>query len=209
MVALEKQLEASQRFLSGVRNLASYEDIQQKQLKGLQCALEKTKDLRTSQAAVFLEHIDSILWSEDAINELQRLVASKTSQVEADGERRKIMQDFSQIPQFLTQELATMILDGKASAQQVLRALCLHAGRMSLRVPSEFTMAVFVTLANWQQIQQGMSDKEKFQLLQEHKVSVCRAFGAMEDVTMAFGAMRFLKIYPSSFAKLLLEMAGQ
>ena len=164
MVALEKQLEASQRFLHGVRSLASYEDIQQKQLKGLQFALDKTKDLSTSQAAVFLESIDSRLWSKDAMQELKHLVASKTSQVEADGERRK-MQDFSQISQFLTQEVATMILDGKASAQQVMRALCLHAGRMPLRVPSEFTMAVLVTVSNWQQ-----------------KVSVRKTLVAMEDV---------------------------
>ena len=67
MVALEKQLEASQRFLGGVRSLASYEDIQQKQLRGLLIALGKSKDLSTSQAASFVEAIGSRLWSEAAV----------------------------------------------------------------------------------------------------------------------------------------------
>jgi hypothetical protein len=148
MSALEKQLEASQRFLGGVRSLASYEDIQQKQLRGLLIALGKSKDLSTSQAASFVEAIDSRLWSVAAVEELQRQVAAKTSQGEVDSERRR-MQDFSQIIHFLAPDLATMILEGNAPADTVLRGLCLHAGRMSLRVPSEQTIATFVTLANW------------------------------------------------------------
>ena len=107
MSALEKQLEASQRFLGGVRSLASYEDIQQKQLRGLLIALGKSKDLSTSQAASFVEAIDSRLWSVAAVEELQRQVAAKTSQGEVDSERRR-MQDFSQIIHFLTPDLATM-----------------------------------------------------------------------------------------------------
>ena len=120
MVALEKQLEASQRFLAGVRALASYEDIQQKQLKGLLTALGKSKDLSTSQAAAFLEGIDSRLWSAAALETLQREVAVKTSQVEVDGARRRI-QDFSQIIHFLPQDVSTLILEGKTSSDQVLR----------------------------------------------------------------------------------------
>ena len=80
MVALEKQLEASQRFLGGVRSLPSYEDIEQKQLRGLLIAVGKSKDLSTSQSASFLQAIDPRLWSEAAVEELQRLVARKTSQ---------------------------------------------------------------------------------------------------------------------------------
>jgi len=128
--------------------LRAYEDIQQKQLRGLLIALGKSKDLSTSQAASFVEAIDSRLWSVAAVEELQRQVAAKTSQGEVDSERRR-MQDFSQIIHFLTPDLATMILEGNAPADTVLRGLCLHAGRMSLRVPSEQTIATFVTLANW------------------------------------------------------------
>ena len=160
MVVLEKQLEAAQRFLAGVRALASYEDIGQKQLKGLLIALCKCKDLSTSQAAAFLEGIDPRIWSEGAVEELQREVAAKTSQVQVDKERTK-MQGFSQIPRFLTPELARMILEGPATSDRILQALCLHAGRMSLRVPSEFTIAVFVTLSNWQQIQGGLTEQGK------------------------------------------------
>ena len=100
MVGLEKQLESAQRFLAGVRALASYEDIEQKQLKGLLIALCKCKDLSTSQAAALLEGIDPRIWSEGAVEELQREIAAKTSQVEVDKERTK-MQDFSQIPRSL------------------------------------------------------------------------------------------------------------
>ena len=176
MVVLEKQLEAAQRFLAGVRALASYEDIEPKQLKGLLIALCKCKDLSTSQAAAFLEGIDPRIWSEGAVEELQREVAAKTSQVQVDKERTK-MQGFSQIPRFLTPELARMILEGPATSDRILQALCLHAGRMSLRVPSEFTIAVFVTLSNWQQIQGGLTEQGKFRSsygLWLHRRCLCR-----------------------------------
>jgi hypothetical protein len=112
----------------------------------------------------------------------------KTSQVEVDGERRK-MQDFSQIIHFLSQDVSTLILEGKATSDQVLQALCLHAGRMSPRVPSELTIAVFVTLANWQQIRDGMTDKGKFLLLQQQKGFVRRCLAAMDDETNPLSAL--------------------
>ena len=176
MVALEKQLEASQRFLGGVRSLASYEDIQQKQQRRLLIALGKSKDLSTSQAASFAEAIGSRLWSEAAVEELQRQVAAKTSQVEVDSGRGR-MQDFSQIIHFLTQDLATMILEGKAPADTVLRALCLHAGRMSLRVPSEQTIATFVTLANWQLFCHGMTEKGEIYVVAAAEAICAKMFG--------------------------------
>eukprot|EP00435_Cladocopium_sp_Y103_P071925 s19_g38.t1 len=195
MVAVEKQLEASQRFLAGVRALDSYEEIQQRQVKGLVLALGKCKDLSTSQAAAFLEGIDPSLWSETAVEELQQLVAAKTSQVEVDGQRRP-MQDFSQILHFLTPELQTMILERKATSDQLLQALCIHAARLSLRVPSEATIAVFVTVANWSQIEHGMTDKGKFLFFQQQKSIVRRHLLAAGDVTNVLGAL------PMDFASL-------
>ena len=105
MVALEKQLEASQRFLGGVRALASYEDIQQKQLKGLLTALGKSKDLSTSQAAAFLEGIDSRLWSAGALETLQREVAARgrprhaqrNRRASANAPRRQSEQDYESL----------------------------------------------------------------------------------------------------------------
>ena len=188
MVAVEKQLEASQRFLGGVRALASYEDIEQKQLRGLLIALGKSKELSTTQAASLVEAIDARLWSESSVEELQRQVAAKTSQVEGEGERRR-MQDFSHIVHFLPQELATMILEGKGTADAILRALCLHAGLLSLRVPSEYTIATFVTLANWKQFCDGMTDKEKYVLLQRQKHFVRKCLSAMDDVTNPLPAL--------------------
>ena len=181
MVGLEKQLESAQRFLAGVRALASYEDIEQKQLKGLLIALCKCKDLSTSQAAALLEGIDPRIWSEGAVEELQREIAAKTSQVEVDKERTK-MQDFSQIPRHLTPELARMILEGPATSDQILQALCVHAGRMSLRVPSEFTIAVLVTLSNWKQIQGGLTEQGKYLLLQDEKLLVRKRLVALNKV---------------------------
>ena len=199
MVAVDKQLEASQRFLGGVRALASYEDIEQKQLRGLLIALRRSKELSTTQAASFLEAIDAKLWSQSSLEELQREVAAKTSQVEADGERRR-MQDFSGIIHFLPQELATMIMEGKGTAEVVLRALCLHAGRLSLRVPSEYTIATLVTLANWKQFCEGMTDKEKYLLLQRQKQFVRKCLSAMDDVTNPLSAL------PMEFGQLPQEL---
>ena len=71
MAAVEKQLEAAQRFLRGVRSLPSYEDIQTKQLKGLLHCLDKVKDLSTAQAGIFLDALDaSFSLSPDGLEEV-------------------------------------------------------------------------------------------------------------------------------------------
>ena len=121
MAAVEKQLEAAQRFLHGVRSLPSYEDIQTKQLKGLLHCLDKVKDLSTAQAGIFLDALDPELWSEEAREKLRLRVAEKTSYGEEEGGVRRPMQDFTQIINFLTEDLAAAILGGQASPDRLLR----------------------------------------------------------------------------------------
>ena len=121
MAAVEKQLEAAQRFLRGVRSLPSYEDIQTKQLKGLLHCLDKVKDLSTAQAGIFLDALDPELWSEEAREKLRLRVAEKISHGEEEGGVRRPMQDFTQIINFLTGDLAAAILGGQASPDRLLR----------------------------------------------------------------------------------------
>ena len=206
MAAVEKQLEAAQRFLRGVRSLPSYEDIQTKQLKGLLHCLDKVKDLSTAQAGIFLDALDPELWSEEAREKLRLRVAEKTSYGEEEGGVRRPMQDFTQITHFLTEDLAAAILGGQASPDRLLRLLCSHAAKMTLRVPSEVTVAVLVMLANWQQINHGMDEKSKFLLLQQQKPLVRKLLLSFDDPPM--GTM--LQALPLQFALLpqsLLEAA--
>ena len=96
MVALDKHLESSQRFLTGVRSLSSYADIEKKQLRGLLLALDKCQKLSTAQGAAFLEALDHTLWSSSSLEELRLRVAEKTTQVE-EASARRALQDFSQL----------------------------------------------------------------------------------------------------------------
>ena len=197
MASVEKQLEAAQRFLRGVLSLPSYEDIQTKQLKGLLHCLDKGKDLSTAQAGMFLDALDPELWSEEAREKLRLRVAEKTSHGEEEGVRRP-MQDFAQIIHFLTEDLAAAILGGQASPDRLLRLLCLHAAKMTLRVPSEVTVAVLVMLANWQQINHGMDEKSKFLLLQQQKPLVRKLLLSFDEPPMG----TVLQALPVQFALL-------
>jgi hypothetical protein len=188
MVALDKHLESSQRFLTGVRSLSSYADIEKKQLRGLLLALDKCQKLSTAQGAAFLEALDHTLWSSSSLEELRLRVAEKTTQVE-EASARRALQDFSQLYLFLTEELASAILTGSMNNDQLLCALCQHAARLSLRAPSEPTIAVMVTLANWQKIQQGISDKAKFMLLHQQKPVLKRYLLAAGDAPSALAAL--------------------
>eukprot|EP00435_Cladocopium_sp_Y103_P074668 s444_g50.t1 len=144
MVVLEKHLESAQRFLSGLRSLSSYGDIEKKkQLRGLLVAVDKCQKLSTAQGAALVESIDTTLWSASSLEELRLRVADKTSQVE-EASQRRAMQDFTQLYFFLTEELAVASFQGSMNNDQLLRALCEHAARLTLRVPSEATLAAMV-----------------------------------------------------------------
>eukprot|EP00435_Cladocopium_sp_Y103_P028734 s1684_g7.t1 len=132
MVVLEKHLESSQRFLSGLRSLSSYADIEKKQLQGLLVAVDKCHKLSTAQGAALVESIDTTLWSASSLEELRLRVADKTSQVE-EASQRRAMQDFTQLHLFLTEELAVASLQGSMNNEQLLRALCEHAARLTRR----------------------------------------------------------------------------
>ena len=108
-------------------------------------ALDKCQKLSTAQGAAFLEALDHTLWSSSSLEELRLRAAEKTTQVE-EASARRALQDFSQLYLFLTEELAAAILTGSMNNDQLLCALCQHAARLSLRAPSEPTIAVMVTL---------------------------------------------------------------
>ena len=188
VAALDKHLESSQRFLTGVRSLSSCADIEKRQLRGLLLALDKCQKLSTAQGAAFLEALDQTLWSSSSLEELRLRVAEKTMQVE-EASARRTLQDFSQLYLFLTEELAAAILTGSMNNDQLLCALCQHAARLSLRAPSEPTIAVMVTLANWQKIQQGIGDKAKFMLLHQQKPVLKRYLLAAGDAPTALAAL--------------------
>ena len=53
-MSVEKQLDAAQKFLRGIRSLSSYEEIREKQALGVQKALEKVPAYTAAQAAAVL-----------------------------------------------------------------------------------------------------------------------------------------------------------
>ena len=53
-MSVEKQLDAAQKFLRGIRSLSSYEEIREKQALGVQKALEKVPAYTAAQVAAVL-----------------------------------------------------------------------------------------------------------------------------------------------------------
>ena len=143
-MSVEKQLDAAQRFLLGIRSLSTYEVIRDKQAVGVQKALEKTTVFSAAQAAAFLGLVQPDLWATSHVEVFREQVALKTSPVASD-QPRVIAQDFSLLPYYLSEVLAVAIGQTEADTEQLLFRLCHHAVQLTLR------KATLVVLAPKQQ----------------------------------------------------------
>ena len=173
MASLLKNLEAAQAFLSGMRTLSSYADVERKQAAGLLRSIERSGWITAAQAAGFVHGLDGSVWRGETMEKFKAQVAEKTrAAADAPQSGRRPMQDFQMLGGMLTEALGEAVLRGTQPATELLEALCAHAASMTLRCPTELTQAVLITLAHWRQLRRGRSDKILYDLLQQHKGSV-------------------------------------
>ena len=145
--AFEKAMVAGQKFLEGLRSLPSYKDAQQKQLRALLKQLGSVTDLTTGQSGKILSMLDEKLWDHESLQQLRQQIADKTEQIPGEAQGRRSLQDFVELPNYLTDSLWQTLLDRKTSGQEALELVCQHAALLGLRLPSESTMAMLLTLA--------------------------------------------------------------
>eukprot|EP00435_Cladocopium_sp_Y103_P019176 s5140_g4.t1 len=173
MAACMKQLQAAQRFLSGIRELSTYASFVEKQAAGVKKALQKMSEVSPGEAAGILAAIDSQLWSPSHVEGFRLLLASKTKAVVADLVRTT-QQDFSTLPFFLSEELCQKVLGQVNDRDQLLFDLCAHAANLTLRTATEGTKATIIALAYWAPLCPGMTAKEKYNLYLQKKPLVTK-----------------------------------
>lgn len=181
-LSVEKHLVAAQKFLTTVKTLSTFSDLEQKQSKGLFKALEKVALFSTGVAAGLLATLDSDLWSETTVEQFRQRVAEKTSHVEEDDSASRSQQDYIRLPYFLTEQLVAQVThDSECDRQSLLDEICAHACSLGLRCPSERTMAVIVALAFWPKVRAGMTETDEYELLHQKKKRIKRNLGSVED----------------------------
>ena len=183
-MAVEKSLNACQKFLAGVRSLSSFEDIRQKQALGVSKAIEKVPAFSAGQAASFLGQLQLELWAPSHIEGFREKVAARTKPLESD-QIRMVAQDFGMLPHFLTDELAAQIGQKDVNTERLMFQLCHHAALLGLRQASEGTKATLVVMAHWSSCQRGnLAPKEQYELFCRHKPAITKYLIAPADVPL-------------------------
>ncbi|CAL1147501.1 unnamed protein product [Cladocopium goreaui] len=195
-----KQLQAAQRFLSGIRELATYANFVEKQAAGVKKSLEKMPAVSPGEAAGLLGAIDPQVWSPSHVEGFRLLLASKTKAVVADNVRTT-QQDFATLPFFLTEELCQKILGEGTDRDQLLFDVCAHAAKLTLRVATEGSKATIIALAYWTQLCQGMTAKEKYNLYLQKKPVVTKYLSVPPSSTTILELPVSWKDLPSEVAQ--------
>ena len=167
MAQVEKQLKASQKFLTGLKGLPNFPPLRQKQLQQVFSALDKSPNFGTEKASEIFDLLDEGIWDEEAIVAIKEKVANKTE--EGLWKERRGMQNFARIVEFLP----TSLWNGLQTSQSVERRVELltrFMASLGLRCPSEPTLAVIMTVAGCLfGMNAGLTEEGKLDLLQVYK----------------------------------------
>ena len=131
--SMEKQIEASQRFLRGLRSLASFEEVRSRQYRHLRGVIEKAPLVSTACVADLVSSLDASVWEHAQIEELKALLADKLGEV---GKERRAMQDYVCLPLYLDQSVWNMLQTTSEQGERFER-LCRHAIALGMRCPAE------------------------------------------------------------------------
>ena len=135
MSAVLKQLEASQSFLTQVRALQNYNQLQQRQFVVLKSLVAKTSSVTAAEATRIYDAMDREIWTEEQLQELLSAVAA----LPPGDKAGKKLQDFSAFPNFLTQTQWTE-LEGCETTDQAAVKVLRYLANLGLRHPSEPTL---------------------------------------------------------------------
>ena len=174
---MEKQIEASQRFLRGLRSLASFEEVRSRQYRHLRGVIEKAPLVSTACVADLVSSLDASVWEHAQIEELKALLADKLGEV---GKERRAMQDYVCLPLYLDQSVWNMLQTTSEQGERFER-LCRHAIALGMRCPSEYTIAALVWLAACAFRLQDLTDVEKQKMLRDWKPKLKRWLQGLQE----------------------------
>ena len=162
MAQIIRQLQATQKFLAGLKQLPTFKEVRDKQLVQLKAVIAKSVGLSTEKVAGIISTFDESLWEESSLLSLKQLLAEKIE--EEEPKERRAMQDYTALPMYLDEHWWNVI-DKTTSDVVLLEQLTKHAGNLGLRCPTEPTMATLCILAGSFFRGPEQSDQAKFEKL--------------------------------------------
>ena len=174
MAQVEKQIVAAQKFLQNVVALPTFDDLRGKQLKRLIAFLGKNV-LSVEQSAALMPILDCNVWGLH-MEELKTCIAQQTcyENDETTAASRAALQDFTNIPHYLSQDWWNLLESGKDKVRN-LESLCGLAASLGLRNASEPTYAGLCALAFCVGGMQ-LLEEDKLKLLTLHKSRMKKVF---------------------------------
>ena len=167
---MEKQIQASQRFLLGLRSLASFGEVRSRQFAHLRGVITKAPSVSTACVADLVTSLDSTVWEQAQIEEFKALLAEKQGDV---GKERRRMQDYVCVPLYLDQSWWNMLQSTSGQVERFER-LCQAAIALGMRCPTEASIAALIWLACCAFRKDDMTESEKYTLLKDFKPKLKR-----------------------------------
>ena len=168
---IKKQLDAAQRFLSGLKSLASFDLRVSEYATLLKQQIEQSENWSTAEGSEILALLDDSLWGSESVN-LKELIASRCvlrdGETSKTGKERRPLQDFLNLPLYLTHDLWLKLLGGNMSFENKLEILLRHSGALGLRCPTEQTCALLLAMCHSLPSEQ-LLESEKLKLLQDNR----------------------------------------
>ena len=166
MAQVLKEVVASQKFLSGLRGLSHYVELQRKQLERLRPIINKSS-VSVDMAGRVVAALSEELWDHRVLLDLKELIAAQNVQTD-DDPSRVALQDFCSLPCLLSKAW-WQDLESRKSGVSKLEDITALAGKLSLRNPTEATYGALVCLAFFAEYSEAWKETDQLSLLKQHK----------------------------------------
>ena len=198
---LLKQLQGSQKFLTGLTSLPTYVDVRAKQQAVVDRTLAEVESCTTQEATNIITAISPALWEESWLTSVKATVAALPEK----DTTRAVLQDYRALLHLLTEDIWVMLRDEGTTRVAALDSLTHHAARLGLRHPTEGTLAVMMALL-WAFRRDQPSAGQKLELLHTNRARVKKLLQAYP------GPAAYLMVLPHSreeLPELLFQSAFQ
>ena len=189
VTAMEKHLQATQRFLKGLASLPTFAEVKARQLKHLRGVIEKAASQGTAAVADLVASLDPTIWNPEELETLKHALADKVS----DGKERRKMQDFTAFPRYLPEHVWNRLLTS-SNQKDRLESLVKFCISLGMRCPSEPTIGGLVWLSTCALRTQEISESEKVLALKESKPNIRRWLANLASPAV------YLQVLPTNVA---------
>ena len=179
MAQVTQLVVAAEKFLLGLRGLAKYEELRDKQAERLLNTIPKQK-VSLSEAGSLVSSLRADIWGEQHVTSLKEALAtSLEGSVEPVAETPRVrLQDYTALSHYLDKAWWSYLLDGKGrhSKSLALEQLCKLCLLLGCKNPTEKTFAAILVLVHCLNAGELISEPEKFQILQANKPAMKKIF---------------------------------